>query len=88
MSEDFGVYDMDADDLQSFAISKAEDCKILESERDLWKSKAGKLAEALNLHMQWVGCPPTGPSDFDSLREDAWNTAKAALAAYDKETQS
>lgn len=39
MSEDFGVYDMDADDLQSFAISKAEDCKAFEAERDRLKAE-------------------------------------------------
>lgn len=35
---------------------------------------------ALELLRQWVGPPPTGPYDFDSLREDGWKTSMAVLS--------
>lgn len=39
-----------------------------------------KVVEALDMHMDWVGAPPTGRESFDSLREDAWTRGTKALA--------
>lgn len=43
------------------------------------EQRAGKLEEALELHMQWIGTPPTDPHSYDSLREEAWAKGKSAL---------
>ncbi len=48
----------------------------LESERDLWKSKAEKLAEALN-----------SVSNCGSANCDCRDEAKEALAEFEKETK-
>lgn len=37
------------------------------------------LVDALEMHMRWVGPPPQGPREYDSLREDAWAKGKLAL---------
>ena len=45
------------------------------------------LLEALELHMRWIGPPPTGPQFYDSLREDAWKKGTAAIAKARGETK-
>lgn len=43
-----------------------------------------RLAEALKMHMQWIGPAPTDAHSYDSLREDAWKLGIKALAAFNQ----
>lgn len=38
------------------------------------------LLAALEANMNWLGAPPTGPHEYDSVREAAWELGRAALA--------
>lgn len=42
------------------------------------------VVEALEALMAWIGPPPADRHSFDSIREDAWKKAKAALAQAGK----
>jgi hypothetical protein len=52
----------------------------LTAERDALRAATRKVVEALQMHMDWIGAPPTGRESFDSLREDAWKLGRVALA--------
>ena len=47
---------------------------------DALRALLGRVVEALDMQMKWIGPPPIGPQYFDSLREDAWKKGQAALA--------
>lgn len=47
------------------------------------EAEVRRLREALGLMMQWIGPPPADRHSFDSLREDAWKKAKAAMDSKD-----
>lgn len=42
------------------------------------------MQQALEMHMEWIGPPPTSPECYDSPREDAWALGKQALSAAPK----
>lgn len=51
-----------------------------------WKTLAERLAEALRLHMEWIGPPPVTLSNLDSLRLKSWAKGRVALAEFDTVT--
>jgi len=53
-----------------------------EERADKLQATVVALVEALELLMQWMGPPPCDRESFDSLREDGWKKARAALAAF------
>lgn len=48
-----------------------------------WKNLAERLAEALRLHMEWMGPPPVTLINLDSLRLTSWAKGRVALAEFE-----
>jgi septal ring factor EnvC (AmiA/AmiB activator) len=57
----------------------------VEAERDAARAECERLRVACKALMQWMGPPPADRYSYDSVREDAWNMARAALDAPGEE---
>jgi hypothetical protein len=55
------------------------------AERDELKAQRDALVEACEALMAWIGPPPTDRYSYDSVREEGWGKARAALALVKKE---